>query len=1109
MGFIKLNIPILVRQLKADGNVNYQLQPLFVGRPSATHRRFELALSQLKKELKHYFRGFSLTRENKDQVLWYMFNPDLQYQSLDFSLNLGKQYIKGRFGAVTFELKGLHFASLPAFNNYMFMLGVDKNTGKVNSVDQIRRVVRQLLKSLRENDSDFEAEDYFATKGEFVTSTTYNIHISDAPFSFEQEETNWFFSQQNAGDKFDGATEIEKVGNELNSAYPAELSRAYYQDEQVERLYRIIFGEENTPIVIVGPEGVGKHTLLQEVVYRYMKANFKDNDLYLQKIWHIDPTRIIAGMKYVGWWQKRMEAILKYVRDRHSLLSQKSTDTDKIVIDNVVALTRIGKSSQNTMTLSDLLKPYLEKRQLQLILIATPEEWKVLQEKDRRFSDLFQVMRLKEPDQQTAAKMVLKQRNHLEVIYDCEFTIQAIMQLFVIQRNYLRGKALPGSISKLMNQLAVKYRQQMIDLPEVRDEFELFSGLNDKIFDSDYTFSEEEIQQAIASRLVGQEEAVRSLASAIHLIKSKLVVPGKPMASFLFIGPTGVGKTQASKVLSEYITGGEQHLMRFDMNEYIDAGAVHRLIGDEHHPEGHLTGKVRYQPFGVVLFDEIEKAHPKVHDLLLQVLDDGRLTDSLGKTVDFTGTIIIMTSNVGARQAATQLGFDAKQRDQSDVYRKAVENRFRPEFINRIDEIVIFKSLQLPHILSIARLQIKELLKRDGFVRRTTILNISTDALEWVARRGYDEKMGGRALKRQIEKDLTTLSAEQLISTNTDNPIIFDILFKNETLVPQITPMTFEEAIEDNWMPQLPDQNRGKGFFNRLLRRVEGIERKIRHLEESREDLLNELIIIGNEKGESLDWQYYHFKDKIAATKQRIVTLSLGFKDKHFSEGPAIPLRLKRGNINPRRDWATRVIKETTKDRLFQQEALEEINEYYQYASAQFDSLETEFIQSYLDVFFIELASKAFLRQETDKITLKFESCINGWGKQDLESMMSTYVRLLENMDFQFKRHPNKNRHEIEVEGHAIYDLFKEESGIHLFCNPNQNPLPIRLDVLLGRSRKKSLSQLKVVRIYNGGSTLTDLRTGFTNTFNISPEELKLLLFAGIPKFVRNEFNHR
>ena len=277
-------------------------------------------------------------------------------------------------------------------------------------------------------------------------------------------------------------------------------------------------------------------------------------------------------------------------------------------------------------------------------------------------------------------------------------------------------------------------------------------------------------------------------------------------------------------------------------------------------------------------------------------------------------------------------------------------------------------------------------------------------------------------------------------------------------------------------------------------------------MEESRDDLVDELIVIGYEKGASVDWQYYHFKDKIAATKQKITTLSLGFKDKHFSEGPAIPLRLKRGNINPRRDWATRVVKETVKDRLFQQEALIEINEHYQYASAQFDSLETEFIDSYLNVFYLELASKAFLQQETDKIIFRFKSCINGWGESEILSLIAAYSQLLEEMDYTFKA-TTKSRYEIEVEGHAVYDLFQGESGIHLFCNPNQNPLPVRVDVILqSRQKQASLSDLKVLRIYNGTSTLTDLRTGFTNTFQLSSGELKLLIYAGIPRHLRE--NH-
>ncbi len=238
---------------------------------------------------------------------------------------------------------------------------------------------------------------------------------------------------------------------------------------------------------------------------------------------------------------------------------------------------------------------------------------------------------------------------------------------------------------------------------------------------------------SLGGELIGQQEAIEALSDFVHLIKAKLCDPGKPLGSLFFIGPTGVGKTHAAKVLCEYIMGDEKQLMRFDMNEYVDEWALQRLIGDKDQPEGLLTGKVRYQPFGVLLFDEIEKAHPLIHDLLLQVLYDGRLTDSLGQTTDFTNTIIIMTSNLGAEKVASQLGFEIKGKDDSSIYRSAIEDFFRPEFVNRIDKIIAFQPLQKDQIRSIARLQIKELLQRDGFLRRNTILNISHEALGWVA----------------------------------------------------------------------------------------------------------------------------------------------------------------------------------------------------------------------------------------------------------------------------------------------------------------------------------------------------------------------------------------
>jgi ATP-dependent Clp protease ATP-binding subunit ClpC len=844
--------------------------------------------------------------------------------------------------------------------------------------------------------------------------------------------------------------------------------------------------------------------LIHEVLYRYRQKNKETSIEKLQSVWHLDPTRIIAGMSIVGMWQKRFEAILKFVLEgkkdflKHYL-------PDKILFDNVIALLRIGKSAQNNMTLSDVLKPYLEKRKLQVILIATPEEWKIVEEKDRSFADLFQVMRIAAMNYGTAAQVVLEQRKLLELQYGGNISIQAIHRLFTIQRNYLKHKALPGSVMKLLRQLVVKFKSIPIDLPEVRTEFQNFSGLEEAIFDASYVVERQEVRKKIGAGLVGQPEAVDALANVIHTIKAKLNNPDKPLGSFMFIGPTGVGKTQAAKVLCKYLMGDEKHLMRFDMNEYIDEGAVHRLIGDYYNPEGQLTGRIRYNPFGILLLDEIEKAHPKVHDLLLQVLDDGRLTDSIGRTVDFTNTIIIMTSNVGARAVSSQLGFGQTLENDAAIYRKSVADMFRPEFINRIDRIVIFKPLALAHILNIARLQIKELLQRDGFVRRSTLLNISQEALEWVARRGYDARMGGRALKRQIERDLTSLSAEQLISTHTNQPILFDIFYDGNKLIPNIKPLDFVESIEDDWLPPSPNERQGRRFYGRLLQQIERIEYRISQLEIEKDQ--DELIVVGNNAGDELNWQHYDFKNKIVEVKERLQTMLLGYRDRNFDEAPAIPLRLKRirhSSFDTRKETAEKAYRIMIKDQLFQQEGLQEIIEYYRHAAAQFDSLSTEFIDNYINVFILKLAVRGFLKDDTEKITLFFETGITGLGKEQIDFLLDHYKNIFERLDIRYII--DRKQAIIIGEGYSIYDLFRGEVGIHLFYGIQHSMVPIKLTIKKGNEKNAAVSDLRVIRVYNEGMTLTDVRTGFSNTITITPEEFKLLLYAGVDEGLRKDF---
>lgn len=1101
MAQINLNVPTLVQRTEVDGKSSFYLRPLFMRYPVATHRRFELAVNQFQKEVKRAFKGFMLSRVNMEGLLWFLFQPELKYDLKRLVFKFGKQLVDGNFSVVRFELQGHTFICLPSINNYMFMAVPDADQQVLD--EQTRDVVRTLLRKLKEEaGKDFSLDTYYASEKEFVTSVKVNINISHSTFKFEDQMQDWFFSRIGGSQDFIGAIEVEKVGYDLNGRYPSQLRRAYYQDELIDYLYKIIYKNENIPIAIIGKEGVGKHTMIQETVWRYESSFYEQKKLPAKRLWHIDPTRVIAGMSIVGMWQKRFESILSFIKKPYE---KQAPHSDKILIDNIVAMLRIGRSAQNDMTLSDVLKPYLEKRQLQVVVIASPEEWKVLQEQDRRFSDLFQVIRLHEPAPELAVKIVLQQRKALELENDCEITVQAIDQLFAIQRNYMKSKALPGAVMKLLTQLAVKYKFQEIDVPEVREEFENFSGLKERIFDVTHTFERDEVKTQIEKELVGQPDAVAALANVVHSVKAKLTDKSKPLGSFMFIGPTGVGKTQAAKVLCNYLLGNEEFLMRFDMNEYIDHTAVQRLIGDYYNPEGQLTGKVRYRPFGIVLLDEIEKAHPKVHDLLLQVLDDGRLTDSLGRTVDFTNTIIIMTSNVGARNISTQIRLGQNHRNDKAIYRKALENKFRPEFLNRIDSVVIFNSLQLEHILNIARLQIRELLKRDGFVRRTTILNISKDALEWVARRGFDERMGGRALKRQIEKDLTALSAEQLISSYSDNPIIFDILYEKDKLIPQITTLDFVAPLQEDWLPRLPDISKGRAFYKRLLRAVELLEDRISDYEEYDMEYERGKMITFGDGGQTqnLNWQYYDFKDKVVEVKEKIKTIMLGFSERYFKDPPAIPLRLKTGYLYQRRDEGSKAVRENIRDRLFQQEALKEISLAYQYAAAQWDSMKTEFIDNFLNVAFLKLFARGFLHDEPEKTYLRLQSCITGMGEEEITFLAELYASFFKEMDIAHTIADDKSH--IVIEGHALADLLEGETGIHLFYHSHQNPLPVRVELESEDSGEIRKAANKVIRIYDKDNTLTDLRTGFTNAVNITAEEFKLLVFAGIDKKIRNE----
>lgn len=1074
-----------IQTLVSFSNEQYQIAPLFSGYPVGVHQRFDAAVKMLKKELKFQMKYYQFDRETANTLLWLFFQPELESKSVRLKFTVSKQYIDQYFFYASYKVQGLTFVVLPAFEHYQFIAEED-----LPILTQVENAIQKLIKKYKKNLDSNEIPDikqFETPKNSFIHQLDINLNVKFNKFAFEKNTHHGFFASMMPSADFDGSIEITQVGQDLNESFPDQLNRSYEREEISERLKTQIFRGNRTPIVIIGKRGVGKETLIHEVLFRYLNEQM-DNEQLQQHIWQINPNRIISGMSIVGWWQKRFEAIIEYARFRIQKGDKKSSYTDHLLFDNPVAMLRVGQSAQNSMNLTNVLIPYLEKRQVGVLLLATPEEWQIIQEKNRRFADLFQMIRLPEFDYKTAVKAVIQQKRSLEETHFCQFSIVAIEHLFELQRNFLHRQALPGSVMKIMNQLATRYQRQVIDLPEIRANFEEFSGLNQEIFDGSYILETGEVEKAIDQSLVGQPAAVTAISDTIHQIKSRLTNPRKPFGSFMFIGPTGVGKTQAAKVLSKYLMGNEKHLIRFDMNEFIGPDAVDRLTGTYYQPEGLLTGKIRYNPFGILLLDEIEKAHKSVHDLLLQVLDDGRLTDSLGRTVDFTNVIIIMTSNVGAREVSVQLGFETSSRSDQAIYEAALKKKFRPEFINRIDKVVIFNPLSFEHILSIARLQIQELLSRDGFVRRTTILNISQDALSWVAQRGYDSKMGGRALKRQIERDLTMLSAEQLIATNTEMPILFNIDIKDQQLVPKITQLGFAKKLKYNWIPKLPELKKAKRFFSQQLNRLQRLEDVIRQKDE--EEGLGDIMIGASDS--DTNWSYYNFKNNLSEIKERLTTYSLGYDSNFFKDNTTPAFRFKR-------PFLTTSTSEDIEDHLFAEKSMEEISENYRHASVIFDDTSTDLMNAYIDVDLMEMFTDKVLQDQIDQVTLVLKSCIDGLGKTEIDFLLNQYTTLLEYLDLAFT--VDQKNHRIEISGYGIQNLFKNEAGITFFYQMHRNPIPILTQLTKKDEEAVQLdNNFKIIRYFDLQGTMLDLRTSLTSIANLNAQEFRLLVWSGMKR---------
>jgi ATP-dependent Clp protease ATP-binding subunit ClpA len=770
---MKVTIPIYVEQSKGPRGMEYRVSPLFRGAPLRRAALLNRALSRLVQDLRSELEEAGREAQHDALAAW-TFSPDLETATLNESLLLRHATVKCRLMVAAFSALGRRIGFSPTIPSVWFDIAEGESLKK--------RAIESYTAYFREEEKAGGNVTPPLPMEQFVRGHVTEIDLEIFPQQQWKRETESLLASLMGNQKMDGREELERVGRRIDSLFPEDLDRAVLRETEVGELTRMLEGADRRPVLLVGPPMAGKTALMHEYVYRRLEklpSPYTDND----NVWLISPQRLISGMVYAGQWENRLLAILKHVREKQHVL----------YFDDLPGLYHAGLSASSNLSVAHVLRPYIERREVRVAAEITPEGLRVLQERDRGFADLFQVVPVREQSTEESRRVLISVVRQLEGMHGCRFGVEVLPTVMELQGRYVRERAFPGKAAQFLKDLAAKYQGADVGRAETLEEFRNKSGLSVGFLDRQKTLERKQVEEGLRKEITGQARAVGAMADVVTVAKAQLNDPGRPLGTLLFLGPTGVGKTQAAKALAAYLFGSVERLLRLDMNEYVDPYSAARLVGTWGQPEGLLTGAVRRQPFSVVLLDEIEKAHPDVFDLLLQVLGEGRLTDSLGRTSDFTNAVILMTSNLGVREAGMRFGFGTPGAGAEEAYREAAKAFFRPEFFNRIDRVVPFERLTREETRGIAQRLLDDVLGREGLKQRRCMLSVSTEAMERLVDMGYTPELGARALRRAVEKQLVHPVAARLAAIEPGTPTLLAVRVREGEIDVRVRPLAYAE----------------------------------------------------------------------------------------------------------------------------------------------------------------------------------------------------------------------------------------------------------------------------------------------------------------------------
>ena len=538
------------------------------------------------------------------------------------------------------------------------------------------------------------------------------------------------------------------------------------RDEEIRRSVQILSRRSKNNPVLIGEPGVGK-TAVAEGIAAYIAGSDAPDSMAGKRLVALDLPALLAGTKYRGDFEERVKAVLKDVKKAGDVI---------LFIDEMHTMIGAG-SAEGAIDAANILKPALGRGEVQIIGATTPEEYRRHIEKDAALERRFQPVKIAEPSRGDSLKMLGAVRQSLEKHHGVKISDAALTAAVDLSARYINDRFLPDKAIDLADEAAAHIRVSgggLVTAEDIAGIVSMWTGIPVANLSADETKRLCNMESILHRRVIGQNEAVTAVSRAIRRGRVGLSDPDRPIGSFLFLGPTGVGKTELCRALAEAVFGESDAMIRLDMSEYMEKHAVSKLIGSPpgyvgYEDGGQLTERVRRKPWSVVLFDEIEKAHEDVWGILLQIMDDGRLTDSAGRVVSFRNTIIVMTSNVGAKSISDgrpRMGFTPDGGDEAQLMRARINEElrrtFKPEFLNRIDETIVFRRLSRAEIRSIAERMLLTVAERFKALGMT--LSVPDQVVDFLAERGYDEKYGARPLRRAIRSMIEDKAAELMLT---------------------------------------------------------------------------------------------------------------------------------------------------------------------------------------------------------------------------------------------------------------------------------------------------------------------------------------------------------